>query len=356
MTISIEKIESQDYWNTMVLKSKYTSPTHFFSEADFHYKITINNEVYLLPIKQFSLYGAKVALSYGTRVDGGIVPLNGYNYLEDCLTQVKDFLRLEGYDLLNLTFKLYYMKDYTNTIAEYLDRIANFSITIYARILPLSKGFEYIWKNKFNKKARNLVRKFLRSGGKVELLKNPLNYVDDIMEINLSKPLRQGRPLPETYTRKDLVIQILERNIRDKGEHFRVYGAFIKDKLVAYAYVSEHNGYAYISRFLTHAKYFKYAASNGLLSFIIESLCKEGVKVVQYGYWSRHYEGVNHFLQQHGFEKGEVRAYYIPLTMKGSLVLKMFKTLYKIKESFIGDFFRKYSSIRMLYHKVVPRI
>ena len=121
------------------------------------------------------------------------------------------------------------------------------------------------------------------------------------MEINLSKPLRQGRPLPETYTNRDLVVQSLEKSIKDKGKCFRVYGVFIKDKLVAYAYVSEHNGYAYISRFLTHAKYFKYAASNGLLSYIIKDL--------------------------HGFEKGEVRAYYIPLTTKGSLVLRMFKAI-----------------------------
>ena len=352
----IEEIESPYEWNTLVLNSHYTSPTHFFSEADYHLRIITQGEVYLAPFKVVKFYNNKVLLSYGTRVDGGLVPLRSFSHLDECINELVCFLRDKSFDIFNLTFKRYYMKEYVDNVVELISSRSKHRVTIYARILPLMREFSYIWTNKFNKKARNLVKKFKKSNGIVKVLDRPLDYINEIMEVNLSAPIRQGRPMPPSYTNREIVIKSLEASLKEKKGHLKVYGAFIHDKLVAYSYVVEHNGYAYISRFLTHTKYFKYAVSNGLISAIIEDLCNRNIEVVQYGYWSRHHKGVNHFLKQHGFERGKVEAYYIPLSRKGRLALRILRLISGVKETSLGELLRRVSLVRRFYYKAVPRV
>jgi len=351
--VLIVEVKDPLEWNNMVLSSSYTSPTHFFSEADYHLKIILQGEVYLVPFKVSNFYGSKILISYGTRADCGIAPLGEFHYLNQTVKKLVDYLRQRKIDAFNLTFKKYYMKEYVDKVTNALSPYLKYVIIIYARILSLTNEFNYIWTHKFNKKARNLVKKFKKLKGRVEILDNPLDYLEEIMETNLSVPVRQGRPMPRSYTDKRLVAKSLESSLKEKGKCFRVYGAFIQNKLVGYSYVVEHNGYAYISRFLTHAKYFKYAVSNGLISAIIEDLCRRNVRIVQYGYWDKYYRGVNHFLEQYGFEKGRVEAYFIPLTRKGNLALKAFKLIHRVKNSLVGKILK---DIRKSYYKVIYTI
>ena len=141
----------------------------------------------------------------------------------------------------------------------------------------------------------------------------------------------------------------LRSRLKEMGEHFRVYGAFLGGRLVAYAYVVDLNGYAYISRFLAHAKYMRYAASNGLLSAVIEDLCERSVEVVQYGYWSRRHPGLDHFLRQHGFLAGRVEAYYVPLSGRGVAALRALRVLNAIANSRAGDALAALSLARVAY-------
>lgn len=354
--MKVEEVRDMNSWNELVLSSKYTSPTHFFTEADVHFKVTSGGEIYLAPFRIIKMYNVKLLVSYGTRADGGLVPLTKFSEISSALNSLKNYLKDRGYDVMNLTFKDFYMKDYVSEIQKILEGKTKYKVTLYARILPLTEGFEHIWKNRFNKKARNLVRKFKKNKGYIEILKNPLEYLDEIMEINLSKTFRQDRLLPPTYTNRELVYENLKLTINEKGNHLNIYGAFINGKLVAYAYIVELNGYAYVSRFLAHAKYFKYAVSNGLLTGIIKDLCEKGVRILQYGYWSRHHEGINHFLKQHGFERGKVTAYYVPLSKTGSIALRILNLRDKIKESSFGEICRKSKLLRKIYHKMFPRI
>lgn len=353
--MSVKEVMNRELWNKLVLSSKYASPTHFFSNADHHIKISVDGETYIVAFREMRAYGTNMLLSYGTRMDGGLVPLISFNNLNKCISYLITYLKEKGYDVFNLTLKRYYLRKYIDKVVELISSLSKYKVSLYARILLLNNDFDYIWRFKFNKKARNLVRKFKRLGGYVQVLDNPLDYVDEIMEINLSKTFRQGRYLPPTYTNRKLVVENLKLSLEEKGESLRIYGAFIGNKLTAYAYIVEHNGYAYVSRFLAHASYFKHAVSNGLISEIIEDLCHRNVKILQYGYWSRHHTGVNHFLRQHGFIGGKVEAYYIPLSCKGSIVLKFLSMRDKVKESKVGDGFRRIQMIRSLYHKLMPR-
>ena len=333
----VAEVVDASEWNELVLGSQLTSPTHFFSCADRHFKVVVGGETYIAPFREVSLLGARALLSYGGRVDGGVAPLSGYSALSECVSELLALARSEGYDVLNMTVKRYYRADYTSRVAELLAQLSGHVRVMRARVLPLRGGFDYVWRRRFSKKARNLVRKFERCGGEVALLDDPLEHLDEIMEVNLSAPVRQGRPLPPSYTDRGAVEAGLRSRLEEMGEHFRVYAAFLRGRLAAYAYVVDLNGYAYISRFLAHAKYMGYAPSNGLLSAVIEDLCERSVEVVQYGYWSRRHPGLDHFLKQHGFLAGRVEAYYVPLSSRGALALRALGLVSAAAESRVGD-------------------
>ena len=105
------------------------------------------------------MYNAKLLVSYGTRADGGLVPLTRFSEVSSALNSLKNYLKDRGYDVMNLTFKDFYMKDYVSEIQKILEEKTKYKVTLYARILPLTEGY--------------LVRKFLKSGDKIELLKTP---------------------------------------------------------------------------------------------------------------------------------------------------------------------------------------
>ncbi len=133
-----------------------------------------------------------------------------------------------------------------------------------------------------NKKARNLVRKF-RKHGVVRII-DPITYGKEIVEINRSFILKQGKLVFKHYIDPLTHYLATKRRIEEYGNYFIVYGAFINNRLVGYAYILWYNNVALIERFMSHKGYMKYAVSNGLLASILEDLSNKGIKYVYYGY------------------------------------------------------------------------
>ena len=126
--MKICEVTNSREWNHYVLSSKYSSPTHFFNEADIHVKVDINNETYIATFRTVNFFGARFLLSYGTRMDGGMVPLNNFNYVNECIKVLMKYFKDKGYDVLNLTFKEYYMKDYVSEMVKILNNLSIYSV------------------------------------------------------------------------------------------------------------------------------------------------------------------------------------------------------------------------------------
>ena len=337
--INIKICRNMDLWNNMVIKSPFALVDHFWSNASLHIIIEHGFSKILFPFKkiQFRKIPMCILLSYGLRMSGGPTSLNDMpsNLINYLLENLLNYMKNSKIDLVNFTIKTYIDNKFSKKIIKILINKKDVDIDILnARILRITSNFDEIWSKSFNKKVRNLVRKFKKSGGIVADLKDPIDYINDIMECNLSQPIRQGKPLPISYIDRNLVYNGLISLKREYNERFRFYGAFIDNKLVGYAYILWHNGHAYISRFLIHRKYKRYGTSEGLLSGIIEDLSQTNkINIIQYAYWApRSSPGVDHFLRQHGFKNGKEIAFFIPLTYKGKLLLYALKQRRYIEE------------------------
>ncbi len=261
----------------------------------------------LLPYNQKSVFGLRICYSFGKEVDGGPIPtsaggLNCDEWIEFAKSLLQDF------DISVLT-----IRKWCKPHARFLKCILNSSLRkyirvseIYPRIINtcLYKGFDEYWRN-ISKKARNRYRYFKRNGGFVAIA-SPKEMAIDILRVNCSSIVRQGRILPKNYRIPKLVaktIELWERDIRDGLAKF--YVAVLNKKVVGYALITMLNGHAYFSRFLVHSEYTKYGVGNGLLIDVIRDLMKNSsIKLIQYGYWRSVNPGINHFLQQHGFREG----------------------------------------------------
>jgi len=201
--------------------------------------------------------------------------------------------------------------------------MVNIHLHIYPRIRVLD-DFSRFWRE-ISKKARNRYRYFTRHGGYVET-GDPVRYVKNILEINLSDPYRQGRRLPEWYLNPRLATQIAavwSKHIKMGISTF--YIARLGGKVVGYAYIPHLNKYAQVVRFMPHANYMKYGVGNGLLIDIIRDLTENSkANIFQYGYWRNVNPGVNHFLKQHGFKFFKEAIITIPIRKTYSAIAEMY--------------------------------
>lgn len=172
---------------------------------------------------------------------------------------------------------------------------------IYPRVVVTGEysSFEDFYKS-INKKARNRHRYFIKRRGEV-IEDNPLNYVREIMEVNLSQPVRQGKRLPSSYLKPSIVLRsvLLWERLRRAGK-LRFYLAVINDVVTGYAVVPVFAGRALFSRFLIHANHLSTGAGNALIIEALKDLWDKA-DVFQYGYWRGKNPGINSFLEKNGF-------------------------------------------------------
>lgn len=365
MCVHVLVCQNEHLWNALVFRSKLTLPDHFWHLANVHYILSDEKSYILLPFVNRNILGFKALLSYGLRMSGGPAPLK-YHPLSFCVNSTYKALSLlvetENYDIVSITTKLYSNKFYVLLIKELVNKFSknsNLKMLVHmlkARILFADdRSYDHLWQKLYNKKVRNTVRKFIRWGGKVKVLEEPLVHVKDILRCNLSSPQRQGRPLPSSYINPTLVYRSLKLYVDKymKYGKFYVYGAFLDNELVGYSYILLHNGHAYVSRFIVDLKYGRYCVGEGLLDGILKDLVESKfVKKIQYAYWSPlSAPGVDHFLKQFGFTIGKELVIFV---LNKSVPLEFFMRFFlKLKVHEIGKI-SKYLKHKKFYFVVRP--
>ena len=295
--MSIIRVEDSDLWYKLVLKASHA--TYPALRPPYKLLIRYNGEYYLLPLRLAKVGKLIICESFGKDVDGGLIPLGA-----TCQRDIKTFWTYfldrikHTCHIVSLTLRSW-IKTHMHLI-EFAKEKYPYTY-LFPRILKLH-DFNSIWKS-MSKKARNRYRYFVRNRG-VVFKANPEKYIHEILEINVSSPIRQGRPLPRSYTEPREVIM----NAKMWGYDVRrgiatFYVAKLDGKIVGYAYIPHLNKHAYVARFMTHYSYMKYGVGNGLLIEIIKDLIENRkAEILQYGYWRNVNPGINHFLKQHGFK------------------------------------------------------
>lgn len=156
-----------------------------------------------------------------------------------------------------------------------------------------------------NDKSRNMVRK---AGRHFHFFKFDYNqHLDDMFDINISKRVRQGSRMTESYTERPTPIMV--QDLLCKSVHADLwFGAFdAESKLRAYTNVAVIGEVAIINRILGHGDFLTFGVMNGLIAALVALLVDNtAVRWLNYLDLESCREGLRKFKESVGFRTHQV--------------------------------------------------
>ena len=172
------------------------------------------------------------------------------------------------------------------------------------------------WRN-IGKKTRNMVRKAKKSGITTKVSAADEELAEGIWKIYNETPIRQGRAFPHYGVALQTVKRLV---ISSKNSTF--IGAYLENELVGFIQLVHGDNIAIISQILSLQKHWDKAVNNALVAKAIEVCANQQAKWLMYGRMGNH-PSLDRFKQNNGFTRFSLTRYYVPLTTKGKIAIKL---------------------------------
>jgi len=369
--LHIEIAKDAAEWNSIVERSPFSVLHHRYEVCIYEDKaipliIKGQNRRYLFPLKIMDVFGIfRVSLS-PIYYYASILPESddAVELTPVALDSVVSFLRKMRVDYLSSCAPTFLSRRYAGVLDSWF-REHNASVqVVYAHVLPTEDmTFEEIWKNRFEKHARNQVRKAEKEGVnviKIDTEKGIDEWIEDIYQCNLSALKRQGRvgAYPDSY--KKILQSELISTKRHLGDYFNIYGAVYRGRLAAYMITREYKGLLHINKAMSRTEFLRKCPNDALINALVKEACEHGYRWIEYGFdrvkrggkIPSLYPTLQKFKFKFGFEEVPVPIYRFGLSRKG----KFLRALYSSREALVVSSARIPDSIRAFLLKVyVPR-
>jgi hypothetical protein len=174
-----------------------------------------------------------------------------------------------------------------------------------------------VWWQAIGKKTRNMVRRAEKSGVKVMVVEPSDKLAEGIWKIYNETPIRQER----AFTHYGESLELVKANMyAAKNNSF--IGAYLDDELVGFIQILYGDNIAIVSNILALQKHWDKAVNNANLAKAVEVCASKNVRWLMYGRIGNH-PSLDKFKENNGFTKFPITRYYIPLTSKGRLAIKL---------------------------------
>jgi hypothetical protein len=182
--------------------------------------------------------------------------------------------------------------------------------------LPI-KSYSFWWEKQIERKARNKIRKAQKNGVMVKPVTFDDNFVRGITSIFNETPIRQGRHY--LHYGKDF------ETVKSQFSRFlfreEIFGAYLDEELVGFIMLAYAENYAYLGQIISKIAHRDLAPNNLLLAKAVERCAEKGLPYLVYALWLN--DSLGDFKRSNGFQKFDLPRYYVPLTSKGRLALKL---------------------------------
>lgn len=173
------------------------------------------------------------------------------------------------------------------------------------------------WLAKVGKKTRNMIRKAEKSGVQTCIVEPNEKLAKGIWQIYNETPIRQGRAFPHYGASLESVTD----GVLAAKECIFI-GAYFEGALVGFIQLMLATNFAVISQILSLQKHWDKAVNNALIAKMVEVCSDRGIKYVMYGRMGNH-PSLDSFKQSNNFEECVFSRYFIPLSKKGWLAIKL---------------------------------
>ncbi|MBE0657332.1 MAG: hypothetical protein IH602_06550 [Bryobacteraceae bacterium] len=214
-----------------------------------------------------------------------------------------------GADLLTFTQRL------PDTVRRYSypvewEDIAAIPITTYSNWL----------KTQVEDGTRRAVKRATKLGVETRIVQYDDTFVDAVRKIYDESPSRQGKRF--WHYRED--VDVVKSELASYLERSTFIGAYYENELIGFLKMTDVESTATMTLIFSAQRHFDKKPNNALIAKAVELSELRGMAYLTYGQFV--YRDPNstltHFKRRNGFQAIPVPRYYVPLTVKGSVVLK----------------------------------
>ena len=183
-------------------------------------------------------------------------------------------------------------------------------------VLPIT-SYDHWLKNQLKGRTRNLIRKAEKEGVVVRETAYDDDFVRGMTAIFNEAPVRQGRPFWHYGKDEATVRRQFSRYIH--REH--MIGAYYQDEMIGLVMLGNAGRFGLTGQIISSLKHRDKATNNALIAKAVEVCADRGLEYLVYLFWSN--DSLSEFKRRCGFERMAAPRYFVPLTAKGKLGLKL---------------------------------
>lgn len=187
-------------------------------------------------------------------------------------------------------------------------------------VVPITTYAEW-WEKRLPQESRRNVRIAGKRGVVVDVAEFDDDLVRGIAGIYNETPIRQGRPFCH-YGKNVETVRMENGTYLERSQFL---GAYHGNELIGFIKLVYVNEIASIMQFLSKNEHLDKKPMNALLARAVELSEKRGSRYLVYRKFTygNVYSALTEFKRRNGFEKMQYPRYYVPLTWKGELGLKL---------------------------------
>ena len=188
-------------------------------------------------------------------------------------------------------------------------------------VIPVST-YDTWFREQISSASRRNIRASEKKGVVVRAAQYDEQYIQGIMSIYNESPIRGGRKYWH-YGKGFAAVETENGTYRERSTFL---GAYVKDEMVGYMKIVWDTHSAAIMQILSKLEFRETRPNNAFLSEAVK-LCAE--KKIPYLLYERFVYGnktestLTRFKRENGFIRMDIPRYYVPLTLKGRLALKL---------------------------------
>ena len=211
--------------------------------------------------------------------------------------------------------------------------------------------FDHWWRKQAQYSVRKQVNKAERAGVKLQVEPLTEELLMAVHEIYNEVPVRQGRRFP--------YYGISMGRVREMTSTFPQRSIFLTARLdqriIGFIKLVTQGDYSTILHILSLIAHRDKSPTNALLAFAVRTCCDLHMSLLSYGrfnYGKKGHDGLQEFKITHGFECLAISRYYVPLTLRGRLALRL-GLHHPLRERIPGNIARAFLGARSKWYAAV---
>jgi hypothetical protein len=183
-------------------------------------------------------------------------------------------------------------------------------------VLPI-KSYDDWWTRQIKSPLRNKIRKARKEGIVVRQAAYDDDFVRGMTAIFNETPMRQGRKF--WHYGKDF--QTIKRQFARNIHRESTIGAYYENEMIGFIMIGNAGRYGDITQIISSMKHRDKKTNNALIAGAVEVCEQKKYPYLVYASWTG--DALSDFKHLCGFERTRVPRYFVPLTHKGRLALRL---------------------------------